>query len=483
MRSETFAQAAAAGVNPSNYTGFHFVAPDFNCGWSGLASIGPVTQNAMTGYWSYINGTEWHNNDTGFAAVTIMHESGHNLGLNHSNSRAFETEALGPLGTSGTDTEYGDGFSAMSNGGSGHYTAPHKAEILHWLPNYQVVQSGGTYTIQPLEVTTAGLQAIKIQRGTGSNAWLWIEYRQPIGNYDIDYYRPNDPWDPWANQIFSGALVHYEDSLTTAAHSDLLDFTPTSAYGFYDPALAAGQTWVDPYSNLSITVQSATASGLTISVAYSGTASCTQANPTVSMSPANPSVSAGSSVTYTVSVTNKNSASCPTGSFSLASSQPAGWIGALSAASLTINPGQTMSATLTETVPATATAGTYAVSSSAANGSFVGFGPANATVVTVSTLTDTTSLSASTYSAPQKIVATATVASGSAPAAGASVAFTLTKTNGSKVTGTATTDSTGKATWSYKLGAKDPAGTYSVMNTATYKSQVTMSNSVDFSVK
>src|SRR5262249_26113181 len=130
------------------------------------------------------------------------------------NSRAFGTEPLGPLNTAGTVTEYGDGFSAMSNGGIGHYTAPQKAEILHWLPNYQVVQSGGAYTIQPFETPTAAPQALKVQRGTGNNAFLWIEYRQPLGNYDNSYV-----YDPkvfgWGNQIFSGALIHYADGFTT----------------------------------------------------------------------------------------------------------------------------------------------------------------------------------------------------------------------------------------------------------------------------
>jgi len=483
MVTETFNQASGAGVNLQNYTSFSFVAPQYECGWSGLASIGAVTTNSITAYWSYINGTNW-SNDTVTAALTIMHEAGHNLGLNHSNSRAFGSEVLGSLGSAGTVTEYGDGFSAMSNGGSGHYTAPHKVEILHWLPNYQVVQSGGTYTIQPLELVTGGVQALKIQRGTGNNAWLWIEYRQPIGNYDIDYYRPNDPWDPWANQVFSGAVIHYEDSLTTSAHSDLLDFTPTSAYGFYDPALAAGQTWSDPYSNLSISVQSATASGLTVSVAYSGTVSCTHANPSASMSPTNPTVSAGSSVNYTVSVKNNDAPSCPASMFSLVSTQPSGWVGSSSVASLTISPGQSASATLTETVATTAAPGTYAISSSAINGAYTGSATANTTVVSLtSTLTDSTSVSASIYSAPQKVAVTAIVTSGGAPAVGAKVTFTVTKAGGTKVNGNATTDATGKATWSYRISQKDPIGVYSVMNSATYSSQSVTSNGVSFAVQ
>ena len=100
-----------------------------------------------------------------------------------------------------------------------------------------------------------------------------------------------------------------------------------------------------------------------------------------------------------------------------------------------------------------------------------------------STLTDTTSVAGSTYGPRQKVPVTATVMSGGSPAAGATVTFTLTKANGSNVTGTATTDSTGRATWSYRLGAKDPAGVYNVMNTTTYKSQVATSNTAVFTVQ
>src|SRR5262249_38504055 len=155
--------------------------------------------------------------------------------------------------------------------------------------NYQVVQSSGTWSIQPLETAPAGLQALKIQRGTGNNAWLWVEYRQPIGNYDSTLM----------TQPFGGALVHYEDP-TTGAYTRLLNFTPDGSWDtWWYPALVPGKTWTDPYSNLSITVQSATANALTVNVNY-GSTPCTHASPTVSLSPPNPSTQAGGAATYTV---------------------------------------------------------------------------------------------------------------------------------------------------------------------------------------
>ena len=198
------------------------------------------------------------------------------------------------------------------------------------------VQNSGVYTLQPFEDGPAGLQALKVQRGTGNDAWLWIEYRQPRGLYDSTL----------SSQIFSGATVHYEDS-STGAFSQLLDFTPPTD-SWLDPALAAGQSWTDPYSNLSISVQSATASGLTVNLSY-GATPCTHANPTVGLSPLNPSIPAGSSVNYSVSVTNNDAAGCASSNYSLSSSQPSGWPTGWSSSSLTLNPGQTQSVTMSKT--------------------------------------------------------------------------------------------------------------------------------------
>src|SRR5262249_30456346 len=154
--------------------------------------------------------------------------------------------------------------------------------------------NSGTYTLQPLEMNPAGLQTIKVQRGTGNNAWLWIEYRQSMGNYDSTL-------NP---QGFAGTLIHYQDP-TTGAYTKLLDFTPESYtdpyFDFYDSPLSPSQTWQDPYTNLSLTVSSANSSGVTVSVNY-GSVPCTQANPSVSITPLNPSTYAGAAAAYSVNV-------------------------------------------------------------------------------------------------------------------------------------------------------------------------------------
>jgi alpha-galactosidase-like protein len=373
---------------------------------------------------------------------------------------------LGPVGSTGVVAEYGDPFSSMSSHSLGHYGAAHKAEILSWMSsgtNYLVVQSSGTWSLQPLETNSAGLRALKIQRGTGNNAWLWVEYRQPLGLYDSTL----------SPQPFSGALIHYEDSLT-GWHTQLLDFTPVSTpNSFTDPALLPGQTWTDPYSNVSITVQSATASALTVSVNYTA-APCTHANPTVRVSPLNPSTSPGKSVGYNISITNNDSAGCSAVTFGLASSQPSGWPTSFSTPSLTLSPGQTGTVTMTKNVPAGILAGIYAVDTSAADGTNTASGLANVTVTTPPALAVSVATDSPTYGVRQTVSVTATVLYGATPAAAAKVSFTLTQPGGSQTVKNVTADSSGKAIWNYKTGTHGPLGTYSVTQVATSTASFTV---------
>jgi hypothetical protein len=229
-------------------------------------------------------------------------------------------------------------------------------------------------------------------------------------------------------------------------------------------------------------VQSATANALTVTINYAGPV-CTHANPAVSASPLNPSSTPGNSVGYNIAVTNNDSAACSADTFSLASGQPSGWPTSFSATSLTLSPGQTGVVTMTKNVPASALAGIYAVDTTATNGTMAASGLANVTVTTPPLVAVSVSVPSSTYAVRQTVSVSAAVLYGSAPAAGASVKFTLTDPTGSTFTKTVAADSTGKAAWSYKIGAKGPLGAYSVRGSATYNSQAANSNTATFTVK
>jgi M6 family metalloprotease-like protein len=481
LRDAAIAAASNSGVAIQNYNRIFIVTTDFACGWTGLAINTCTSLNSPNGSFvasaSFLNASWQRSQMEG--AENAAHEGGHNMGLAHAQSRTFGAEPLGPMGVVGTLTEYGDPFSDMASSNSGHYAVPHKAEILNWISsgtNYQVVQSGGTWTLQPLEVNPAGLVAIKIQRGTGNDSWIWVEYRQPIGNYE-------SIWAP------AGALIHYEDS-TTGTHTQLLDFTPATS-GMYDSALMPGSTWADPYTNVSVAVQSATTNALTVSVSY-GATPCTASAPSVVVSPLDPSIYPGQSANYSASVKNNDSAGCSASAINLASAQPPGWTTSFSIPSVTLGPGQSASIALGKGAPPGTPAGTYAVDLTAStSAATIGSAIANATVVTPPSLAASVLVSGTNFSRPGTVPVVVSVTSGGAPVSGASITFTITAPNGSTTSQSDTTGSAGTATWNYKLNQRSQPGPYSAAARAALSSgsrksastQSVISNPVLFSVQ
>jgi hypothetical protein len=168
----------------------------------------------------------------------------------------------------------------------------------------------------------------------------------------------------------------------------------------------------------------------------------------------------GSSVNYTVSVTNNDTSGCPATTFNLASAQPTAWIGTFSTPSLSINPGQSASATLTEAPPTGTVVGTYSVSASATsatNSTYSKSAAASCTVLSGPTIT--ISVPSSSYTRGTTVPITATVLNAGSPVSGASVTFTVQSPTGA-TTKTTTTGSDGTATWNYKLAQKAKTGTY-----------------------
>lgn len=478
MRAAAIA-AADADVDFRQYTRIMIVFPaPGSCSWAGLGTLG-CSSLSSPGDGSFTASTSWllsnYMGDNNNGTKLSTHEGGHNLTLHHASSRAFtnsttaQPEALGPLGVAGTLNEYGDLFNTMGSWNYGQYNAPHKV-MLGWLTgsDYQTVQSNGTFSLLPFELNT-GLRALKVQRGTGNSAWLWLEYRQPLGNYDSAINA----------QVYGGALVHYQDS-TTGTHSHLIDMTPGSSGGFNDPAKLAGTgTFVDPYTNLSFSVDSATSSAMGVSVFY-GPVPCVTSTPTVSVSPSNPSGQAGSPINYTVTVTNTDSSGCVASDFQLSTSLPDGWTTTLPG-SLNIAPGASVSAGMSKTAPTGTSPATYPVDTKATRGSNNAAGNANATIVVPPTVSIT--VSSSTYAPRSTVTMTASVTSGGSNASGASVKFTLTKPGNKTATKTVTANSAGVATWNYRLGGKDPAGSYQVSATATHNGLTSTSNTATFTVQ
>ena len=425
--------AAQSVVNFSNFNRVVIVMPNNGaCTWAGVSGIGYWSGTSNTG--TFNASFHWLRADTMTSRVTgvelASHEMGHGMGMNHARSRAYTSQALGAINSLGTITEYGDPFDTMASWDLGFYNALHQQEILGWLgsSNYAQVTTSGQYLLNAYETRNASslLKALRIQRDAASNSWIWVEFRSNTGNYDSQI--PSQAWN--------GALIHYEDS-NTGIYSDLLDFTPSTTV-FTDAALAAGQTWKDPYTNLSISVGAITSTGsgsaLPITVSY-GTATCSTASPSVSISPSTLTMNPNSSAGLTVSVKSNNSTVCPVATYNLTSTQQNGLSGSYTAASLTLAGGASGSVTLTET--AGASTGTFKVTATATD--------ASKSTNTASATANITVAAACTIANPTVTVAPASVSMNS----GSSTGLTVTLKNNNSSACTAA---------SFNLSATQPAG-------------------------
>jgi M6 family metalloprotease-like protein len=267
------AAANTGGVNFGNYTHVVIIMPNGFPVGGGLGTVGCTgltspTTGAFTAGVVWLRADFVSPNDVGVCA--FAHENGHNMGLNHASTESYGSVPLGSFGTVPTHNEYGSYFSLMSqcltdNGTTllGHYDAQHKVQ-LGWFAaaNYQNVTSSGNFVLANTETSNAGLQAIRVQRGAGSNIWLWLEYRAATG-YDSTF-------SALSSQIYSGAMIHFEDpnNATYAGYTRLLNFTAPANPDFSQPSLAVGQTWSDPYSLLTINPTSIDGSGLHVNINY-----------------------------------------------------------------------------------------------------------------------------------------------------------------------------------------------------------------------
>jgi hypothetical protein len=448
------AAAVAAGANLWAYSRYVYVFPGNSCNWAGITirSNGSVPR-------VYLNGS--------FNFKDVAHELGHSFGLYH--STALDCGAVS-IGSSCTTIEYGDKFDDMGNG-SYHFNAYQK-ERLGWLnsgtttPPITTVESSGTYFIEPLETLSAGgAKALKILKSvdpvTGDKTWYYVEFRQPVG-FD----------SPLAgnSNVVNGVLVHQATQFSDSFNlffSYLLDMTPETS-SWLDPALAVGRTFQDSTAGFSLTPIACSSAGCSVLVSYSSQADqCVTTSPTVGMTPFQPAaVLPGTPVTFNVTVKSNDSASCANAIFNLQASVPSGWSALFGSSSLAIGPGASASTTLTVTPPATAVAGTYNLGMSATNSAATTYSGSASAVFSVAApqlllpVTVTVTTDKSSYSLNSTATTRGVVLRGTTPVSGASVTFTITKSNGSRVHITGTTGTDGSVTVKYRLNKKDPKGTY-----------------------
>jgi hypothetical protein len=455
--------ATAAGVSLSNYNRRVYAFPQNSCSWWGLGTVGGNPSR------SWINGS--------LQLRVVAHEMGHNLGLYHSHSLDCGAAVIGG---SCTSSDYGDYFDTM--GSSAYHYNAYQKERLGWL-NYGIsppiteVTTDGVYWISPYQSNTNEPKALKIFKSVDSSGrptYYYIEARRAIG-FDAGLASN-------AN-VMNGVLVRIGTE-SSGNSSYILDMAPgTSSWS--DPALTAGQTFSDPAAGITFTVLSVDNSGADVSVTFStgGTASCVRGNPNVTLTPTSQTVAAGGFVSHTVTVTNTDSSACTTSSFNLTSTMPSGLSGKFGATALNLAPGSSSSTTLTVTASATLAAGVYNFSVAGTNGGASSYTKSTAgSENVVNSLNISVSTEKPSYARNQQVTVTASVSTGGAPLANVAVTFTITKANGSVVTGKATTGSNGTAVYKLRLKKQDPTGTYQVKATGTM-SGISGSATTNFTVQ
>jgi len=220
LRTDARSAATTAGYVLSSYN------LDVTCmgavpgfGWSGLAYVGSA------GAWIR------NSSSTGVTA----HELGHNYGLNHANF--WDTSGQSVIGT-GTSVEYGDSLDTMgaASAGNNHFNARYKS-YLNWLSATDVmtVTASGTYRLYAHDVANAtGLRGLRIVKNSTTN--YWVEFRQKF---------TGNKW------LMNGAGLRWAQNGNQK--SLLLDTTPGSSNAKNDSALVIGRTFSDFASAIHIT--------------------------------------------------------------------------------------------------------------------------------------------------------------------------------------------------------------------------------------
>ena len=438
--------ARALGYNPDNYSHKIYIYPTSSCGSSGGTTWVSTDSLGNVKTWMYINGTA--------TQYILTHEFGHSLGFKHSNSLTCSGTTIG---TNCSHVEYGDNYDVMGYYNNGVVNSYHR-DLAQWLgPRIQTVTSNGTYTLTPTGLADSGLKAIRIPQAydpvTNSTTYYYFEYRQPVG---YDSFLSSYPG------VTNGVLLHLgtigTDANKLSLGSELLDCTPTSTGA--NQALPVGQSFNDPALPLTVTVLGANSSGATVSVQFTAPA-CNRANPTISFNPSvgQPAAPAVAEP-FTVNVTNNDSSTCTSSTFSLQANLPSGWNASFANPTLTVAPGASASTTLSVSSASSTSNGSYPFAAAVTNTSSGNSGSATATFTVASSLGVTVSTDRSTYNRKQTVTMTGVVRANGSAVPGATVSFTMTRSNGTTISQSAVTGSNGSASTRFQLRKPDPTGMY-----------------------
>jgi hypothetical protein len=306
--------ASGAGFDLTQYQRIIYVLPsNTQCPVAGSGEVGVTPSRAWIFRCSQ--------------ADAYAHELGHNLGLGHANTAT---------------TTYADTSDIMGYSGYMYLkqvNGPHKAQ-LGWLPpaNVSTVTQSGTYDIGPLELDPQQLslpQTIRVAK-PDTQSYYYLSYRQPLG------------FDANLSSSYLNRLTIHRYSGSRTADTALLQ--TLSANGF---------SYTDTVNNIKFTQLSFSPDKVTVQIDLSQT--CQQSAPLVNLSPMTQSGAPGTTLSYTVTMSNSDRTACPSSQFNLTPSLPLGWSGNLTMTSISLAPGQSSTATLTVTAPSNTASASYGI--------------------------------------------------------------------------------------------------------------------------
>jgi hypothetical protein len=235
------------GYEPNDYNSVLYVFPSVcGNGAAARAELGTIGDNTtIRRAWFFSQ----------FRESLIIHELGHNLGLNHANGLRCSGTEIPP---NCQNIEYGDPFDRMGADASPttYFFNNYFRLCLGWLTGRaQTVTISGDYTLVAPSFPAKGNQVLriplKLANSEVSGFSYTLEFRRPY-SFDYIFYGLG----PYYNPAYEGVSIRYTKDDLTGYATSLIDTTPTTPGGFLDAPLSIGNTFTDVQSGIQITTLS-----------------------------------------------------------------------------------------------------------------------------------------------------------------------------------------------------------------------------------